>query len=78
MRTTKRLTISGIKAEIKAYDRIRIVIRGKIEKWNGQKVLIYSTKDRKIQYICRMTARGWVMTHKSVVDYAGWEMFKAK
>lgn len=78
MRTTERLTITEIKAEIRAYDRIRIVIRGKVERWDGREMLIYSTKDRKIKYICQMTARGWVMTHKSVTDHTGWEMLKAK
>lgn len=80
---TKRLSIEEIKQEVREYDWyynhcIHLVVRGKKEVWNGAEMIIFSTADHKVKYWCQMTARGWVMTYKTVADRGVWTRLKAK
>lgn len=80
---TKRLSIEEIKQEIREYDWyynhcIHLIIKGKKEVWDGAEMIIFATADRKVKYWCQMTARGWVMTYKTVADRGAWTKLKAR
>lgn len=82
MLKTKRLGLKEIKQEIREYDwhyshRIHFLIKGKKERWDGVEMMIFTTTDRKIQYWCQMTARGWTMTDKTITDRGVWTRFRA-